>query len=255
MDKKIVCVIPAYNEVTTIRDVVERALRYAKHVIVVDDGSTDNTAQALDSLPVTLLQNPSNLGKAASLWRGFHAAMDAEACALVTLDGDGQHFPEDIPRLVSMAKQFPDYLIIGARNRRWERGTFWRILANRIADFWISWAAGYPIDDTQSGYRVYPSRLLQETRVRHGKAQGFVFESEVLIEGARAGFYSIPVRIESAPRNISRPSHFRPVLDIMRLTRMVAWKLLSRGMYPAGLYWSLWGRNTAATVKASAAHR
>lgn len=240
-------VIPVHNEGMTIRDVAQRALRHASQVFVVDDGSTDDTAQALHGLQVVLLRNPSNLGKAASLWRGFHAAMDAGARAIVTLDGDGQHLPEDIPRLVSMAREFPGFLIIGARKRRWSRRTFWRLFANCVADFWVSWAAGYPIADSQSGYRVYPSRLLQETQAKHAKAQGFVFESEVLIEGARAGFYSIPVSIDSPPRDTALSSHFRPVLDVLRLTRMVAWKLLSRGMYPMGLYRSLFSRSKGLT--------
>ncbi len=241
-------VIPAYNEAATIREVVQGALRHAKQVWVVDDGSTDGTAQALDGLPINLIRNGSNKGKAASLWSACHAAMEAGAQACVSLDGDGQHSPGDIPRLVAAAEQHPDCLIIGARQRHWRRGPFWRLAANQLADFWVSWAAGYPIQDTQSGFRVYPTRLLQEASVKHDKTHSFVFESEVLIEGARLGFQSIPVPIESASRKASRPSHFRPVLDILRITRMVAWKLLSRGMYPVGLYRSLVETSRAADV-------
>ncbi len=247
-------VIPAYNEAATIREVVQGALRHAKQVWVVDDGSTDGTAQALDGLPINLIRNGSNQGKAASLWSAFHAAMEAGAQAFVTLDGDGQHSPGDIPRLVAAAQQHPDCLIIGARQRHWRRGPFWRLAANQLADFWVSWAAGYSIQDTQSGFRVYPTRLLQEARVKHDKTHSFVFESEVLIEGARVEFQSIPVPIESASRKASRPSHFRPVLDILRITWMVAWKLLSRGMYPVGLYRSLFSRSGGVTVKTSKAH-
>ena len=242
-------VIPAYNEGPTIREIVQGALNHVKDVLVVDDGSTDATSEALNGLPVTLLRNPSNMGKAASLWRGFEVARKAGANALVTLDGDGQHSPNDIPRLLAAAKEFPDYIIIGARHRRWRHGPFWRLMANGVADFWVSWAAGYSIADTQSGYRVYPSRLLQKAKVKHGRAQSFVFESEILIEGARLKYHSIPVPIESASREVLRPSYFRPVLDILRITRMVAWKLISRGMYPTGLYRSLLRRGVAAGFK------
>ena len=96
-----VAVIPVYNEVATARRVVERTLAQLARVIVVDDGSNDGTSAALDGLPVTLIRNPRNLGKAASLWRGIALALAEDAEAVVTLDGDGQHRPEDIPRLLA----------------------------------------------------------------------------------------------------------------------------------------------------------
>jgi glycosyltransferase involved in cell wall biosynthesis len=241
-------VIPAYNEAATIRDVARGAMQHVKQVFIVDDGSTDGTAQALEGLPVHLIQNPASMGKAASLYRAFHVAMESGAHACVTLDGDGQHSPADIPRLVAAAQDHPDLLVLGARRRQWRLGPFWRIVANRLADFWISWAAGYPIEDTQSGFRVYPSRLLQVATVKHDKAHGFVFESEILIEAARLGFYSVSLPVESVSLKTHRPSHFRPVLDVLRITRMVAWKLLSRGLFPVGLYRSLFGRSPAAGV-------
>ena len=235
-------VIPAYNEVATIRDVASRALRESTNVIVVDDGSTDGTAEALVGLPVAVLRNPANCGKAASLWRGFQQALDAGACGVVTLDGDGQHAPEDIPRLLAEAAAHPDYVIIGARRRDQRRATFWRYVANRVADFWISWAAGYPFDDSQSGFRVYPASLVSSVKIKHGNARSFVFESEILIEATRLGYRSLPVPIEALRRPGARHSYFRPVLDITRITCMVGWKLISRGMYPIGLYRSLFGR-------------
>ncbi len=232
-------VIPAHNEAPTIREVVLKARSYIHEVIVVDDGSTDETSKILERLPVTVLRNSHNLGKAFSLWRGFQHALDGGARAIVTLDGDGQHLPEDIPRLIAQWERTPNYLIIGARQRKGRQDFNLRVFANRMADFWISWAAGYYIADSQSGFRVYPSRLLQQTTCRHGKAQSFVFESEILIEAAKLGYQSLPLSIETAIRTASRASHFRPALDVIRITRMVAWKLLSRGMYPTGLYRSL----------------
>ena len=235
-------VIPAYNEVATIRDMASRALRQIKSVIVVDDGSTDGTAEALVGLPVEVLRNPTNWGKAASLWRGFQHALGAGASGVVTLDGDGQHSPEDIPRLLAEAAFYPDHVIIGARRRDQRRAAFWRYVANRVADFWISWAAGYSFADSQSGFRVYPASLLRSVKIKHGKVRSFVFESEILIEVARSGHRSLPVPVEALPRPGARPSYFRPLLDIARITCMVGWKLISRGMYPIGLYRSLFGQ-------------
>jgi len=237
-------VIPAYNEAATIRDVASRTIRQIKNVIVLDDGSTDGTAEALVGLPVSLLRNPTNCGKAASLWRGFQQALAAGASGVVTLDGDGQHAPEDIPRLLAEAALHPDHVIIGARRRDQRRAAFRRYVANRVADFWISWAAGYAIADSQSGFRVYPASLLSRLKIQHGKARSFVFESEILIEATRSGHRSLAVPVEALRRPGARPSYFRPVLDIARITCMVGWELISRGMYPLGLYRSLFGQTS-----------
>ncbi len=242
-------VIPAYNEAATIRDVASRAVRQIENVIVVDDGSTDGTAEALVGLPVVLLRNPTNCGKAASLWRGFQQALAAGASGVVTLDGDGQHAPEDIPRLLTEAAFNPEHVIIGARRRDQRRAVFWRYVANRVADFWISWAAGYSFADSQSGFRVYPAALLRGVKIAHGNDRSFVFESEILIEAMRSGYQSLTVPIEALRRPGARPSYFRPVLDIVRITRMVGGKLLSRGMYLSGLYRSLFGQTSCLSTE------
>jgi glycosyltransferase involved in cell wall biosynthesis len=227
-------VIPAYNEAATIRGLVERALRQTPNVIVVDDGSVDGTGEQLAGLPVRLLRNDRNEGKAAALWRGAQAALELGAEAVVTLDGDGQHAPEDIPRLVAAAH--PQAIVVGAR--QFDPATIprGRLISNRVAAFWLSWACGQRLADSQSGYRVYPSALFRRLRVPHYRARSFVFESEILIEAARLGYTCVMVPIAAVYGIAARRSHFRPVLDIVRITRMVAWKLLSRGLYPQGFY-------------------
>ena len=117
-----IAVIPAYNEEEGIRDLVLQVQRHVDRVIVVDDGSEDSTAACLQDVDVTLLRNTGNMGKGASLQRGFMAALEYEAHVVVTLDADGQHRPEDIPLLLSMARAFPNRIIIGARTRNRRSG-------------------------------------------------------------------------------------------------------------------------------------
>jgi glycosyltransferase involved in cell wall biosynthesis len=232
-------VIPALNEAATIRDVVSRALRRIDRVIVVDDGSQDGTARALHGLPAVILRNEYTCGKAASLRRGIAYALDEGVAAVMTLDGDGQHAPEDIPRLIAAHRQNPGMIVIGTRLHDPRKIPRPRYLANRFANFWIAWAAGYPLNDSQSGFRLYPAHVLESLHVVHNRSRGFVFESEILIDAARCGVRSVSVTIPAVYRTDARPSHFRPVLDILLITRMVAWKLVSRGLYLSGLIRSL----------------
>jgi glycosyltransferase involved in cell wall biosynthesis len=221
-------VIPAYNEARTIRDVARRAAAQLPLVIVVDDGSTDGTAAMVEGLPVVLLRNDANLGKAGSLHRGAHEAIRSGAQLVVTLDGDGQHAPEDIPLLLEAHRASPGHIIIGARLHQRHRIPAPRYWANRVANFWIALAAGHPIADSQSGFRIYPAWIFNEARVCYDRAHSFVFESEVLIEAARLGINSacVPVGVTYSDR--ARTSHFRPVLDIARIVRMVAWRLITQ---------------------------
>ncbi len=237
--EEVVVLIPAFNEAATIRDLVTRALKFIPKVVVVDDGSSDGTAAQLNGLPVEVLKNERNLGKAASLWKGFEYAFGLGARWVVTLDGDGQHRPEDIRRLLNAAQRFPEDIIVGARLHDKHNFPARRYRANQFARFWISWAAGYPIADTQSGFRVYPAALFARLKRSDVAWNGFVFESEVLIAAAGKKIGSIAVPIPGIYPQGARASHFRPVYDISRIVLMVAGRLLRRGMYPQGLWRSL----------------
>jgi len=229
-------VIPAYNETLTIVDVVTRALQQTQKVIVVDDGSTDDTLRKLDGLGAQVIPHSQNMGKAQSLWDGMQAALSLGVDAVITLDGDGQHCPEDIPRFLESAKANPQNIIIGARLADKSEIPAKRYYANKVANFWIAWAAGYPITDSQSGFRLYPSALLRQLIISTARDKSFVFESEVIIKAAQLGFKSNALKIAAIYNENARPSHFRSVMDIVLITRMVAWSLFTRGMYLPGLY-------------------
>jgi glycosyltransferase involved in cell wall biosynthesis len=218
-------VIPAYNEVATIRDVAARALQHVGTVIVVDDGSTDGTAAALRGLPITLVTHTTNRGKSASLRSGLAQAVRSGADAAITLDGDGQHRPEDVPKMVEAYLRDTGSIVIGARLHEKKRIPRARYLANRFANFWVTRAAGRAYPDTQSGFRIYPANFLRLILGANHSTR-FVFETETLIDAARLGFQSVAVPIAAIYDAGARPSHFRPILDVLLITRMVAGKIV-----------------------------
>lgn len=232
-------VIPAFNEATTIARVASAACATGLPVIVVDDGSTDGMADRLRDLPVTVLRHPINQGKGASLWDGMQRAIADGARAVISMDGDGQHNADDLPLLIAAARNHPQRLIIAARVRQRHQMPRLRRFGNAMADFWISWAAGWPITDTQSGFRLYPASVIRHLEKTDRLAPGFVFESEVLIEAARAGAAPLAVPIDAIYHPEARASHYRPLMDTLLIIRMVAGKLLARGFYLRGLWRSL----------------
>lgn len=240
-DNNFAIVIPAYNEEATIYDVVQAALEQSDKVIVIDDASIDKTIDKIEGLPVTLIKHELNKGKAAALWDGFMAAIDLGAEAIITIDGDGQHAPNDIPLLLKKANEFPKDIIIGARLADKSAIPAKRYYANKIANFWIAWAAGYPIADSQSGFRLYPRALFKDLEI--SVEHGFVFESEILIRAAQLGIYSHPVKIPAVYKVGARPSHFRGVQDITLITKMVWKSLYTRRFFLSGLYRSLFSSN------------
>lgn len=232
-------VIPAFNEARTIAQVIDSALAQCEHVIVVDDASQDETAELAAKTPVILIRHAVNRGKAAALMSGIEKARALELECVVTIDGDGQHDVRFVEKFFAAFAKNPRALIIGARMLNRNQAPAIRLFANRFGDFWIGWAAGRAIADTQCGFRLYPLALFDEVHRSLDHSQGFVFESEVLIETCRHSYDVISVPIASCYPSDRRKSHFRPVLDIFRITKMVAVKLLKWGLYPQGLVRSL----------------
>jgi glycosyltransferase involved in cell wall biosynthesis len=225
---RIAVVIPAFNEESTLREVVESTLNHISKIVVVNDGSFDNTSEQLKDLPVEVLINSKNEGKGFSLWRGFNHLLENKAYdSILTLDGDGQHAAEDIQSLIKEFYSYPNELIVGLREGRESSAPPIRFFANQFANFWISWAAGKRVPDSQCGFRIYPSELLRKLQQRSNKYKGFVFESEVIIDASKLGFGIRPASVRTIYKEGRRKSHFRPIVDSTRITLMVAKKLFS----------------------------
>ena len=209
-------VIPCLNEERAIGALLQAVLAHCSEVIVIDDGSTDRTAEIVAALPVTLIRHRERRGKGEALRAGFREALKRGASGVLTMDGDGQHDPADIPRLLDAARQFPDALIVGARMLGRERQPNARRRANDFADWGISWGCGRPVADTQSGQRWYPHAAVELVDL---PAQDFVFEAAILIAASRdldMPVVSIPITCRYD--DSARRSHFRPVRDVARIT-------------------------------------
>lgn len=236
-------VIPAFNEARTIAAVIAGALAQdPDRVIVVDDGSSDDTAARVQQAPdsrLELICHPTNLGKGFALATGIARALQAGAARIITLDADGQHSCSDIPRLEQAATLAPTALVIAARTHNREQAPPLRRFANETADFWISWACGQRIEDTQSGFRLYPAEVLAQLDLRPRLGQGFAAETALLIDAVNAGAAVRCVPIATRYSADARASHYRPWRDTWSIIRLVGSRLLRRGMYPSGLLRSL----------------
>lgn len=207
----IAILIPAYNEAKTILNVITPLLNTTPHIIVVDDGSSDNTANILSNLKITLLKHASNQGKGASLQTGFAYLAGKKLRGVITLDADGQHNPQDILTFISALKQHPTHLIIGSRQDRQIKAPKYRYYANQMADFLISKVMHQPIVDSQSGFRFYPYSLInQNIQSRYKK---FGYEIILLIMAKKNQINITHVHIETRYPKHSRKSYFSPVQD------------------------------------------
>lgn len=216
-DRGICVVIPAYNNAGTLCDVVRRTLSYCRDVIVVNDGSTDSTASILQSIEgietVTLKQNQ---GKGAALKFGLLRAGELGFAYAITLDADGQHYPEDIPAMLQANQDHPDAIIVGCRKFGDAQRSPGSKFANSFSNFWFMVQTLRRLPDTQSGYRLYPLRKLYGLRLLTSRYEA---ELELLVFAAWRGTRIAVVQVEVyyPPAN-ERVSHFRPGQDFARIS-------------------------------------
>ena len=210
---RILALIPAHNEAARIAPVVMAAVAMLP-VLVVDDGSTDDTAGRSRDAGATVISQRPNQGKGAALRAGFRWAIEHGFDAVVTLDGDGQHDPTEIGRFVSAYEAGRPDLVIGARNFR--RMPPLRRLANGAGTLLFSWAVGRHIADNQSGYRLV-SRRLAETMLESTET-GFGFEVEMIAACVRAGWPIVDVPVRTL--YLGGPSHIRPIAHTREFLRL-----------------------------------
>jgi glycosyltransferase involved in cell wall biosynthesis/3-hydroxymyristoyl/3-hydroxydecanoyl-(acyl carrier protein) dehydratase len=253
--KEYVAVIPVYNNVATVADVVERTRRHVKDVIVVDDGSTDGTTRVLATLnDIEVTGYRDNRGKGHALRTGLAAAMERGFRYAITIDADGQHFPEDIPLFIAQAAETPGALVIGARNLAQDNMPGRNTFANRFSNFWFRLETGRRMDDTQSGFRLWPLDALRGMRWVTGRYE-FELESAVRLSWRGVKVVNIPVRVFYAPEG-ERVSHFKPGRDFARISLLNSVLVLVAllWVYPVKFVrWLSW-RNVREFVRTNITH-
>ncbi|MBI4846126.1 MAG: glycosyltransferase family 2 protein [Candidatus Omnitrophica bacterium] len=218
------CVLlPAYNEEKAIALIISRIKAILFDIIVVDDGSTDNTFKEAESAQAVVIRHEKNLGKGQALRTGFRYIVDKKFDGVLVMDADGQHSPDEIHKFMEYAGRSSAGIIIG--NRMLDpKGMPWiRKITNIYTSYAVSKIIGYKIPDTQCGFRLIKAQVLEKITFSTGK---YDTESEMLIEAARKGF-----KIESIPVKTIYDNHksrIHPIIDAVRFWRLILKSMLKK---------------------------
>lgn len=213
---KIAVLVPTYNNGGTLASVLSDLLLVTDQIIVINDGSSDNTSEILKGFLVTVISYEKNQGKGFAIRTGFKKAIELGFDYVITIDSDGQHFANDIPQFIDALPAHPNAIIIGARNMEQSSVPGKSSFGNRFSNFWFWFETGKKMPDTQSGFRLYPIKTLKPTTFVTRK---YEFEIEVLVRAAWSGVEvtSVPVKVFYADKSV-RISHFRPFTDFARIS-------------------------------------
>ncbi|HVU07880.1 MAG TPA: DUF2062 domain-containing protein [Verrucomicrobiae bacterium] len=218
-------IIPCFNHPTTIAAVAKAAREFCP-VFIVDDGSSPPVPELPGCVMIRLEKNH---GKGAALRAGFQRAIENGFTHAITLDADGQHFAEDLPKFLVAAETQPDALVVGIRNLR-EAGAIWhRQISNGISNFWFRVETGIRLRDTQCGFRCYPLELTRKLKTRSGR---YAFELEFMVRAAWVGAPVVSVPVKCVYIDGIRNSHFRPVVDFARIAKMNVGLVLQSWIVP-----------------------
>lgn len=214
-EKKICVLIPTYNNEKTLKRVIDGVLDYTENIIVINDGSTDSTLQILEKYSITVINLSENKGKGNALKLGFRKAKESGYNYAITIDSDGQHYPDDIPVFVeNLLNENEDVLLIGNRNMSQDGIPKKSSFGNRFSNFWFWFETGIKLEDTQSGYRLYPLHKIPKKYF----TPKFEFEIEIIVRTAwrHVPVKNVPIKVLYDPAE--RVSHFRPFKDFTRIS-------------------------------------
>ena len=209
--------IPTYNNVGTLAQVIEEVKTYASHILVVNDGSTDGTLALLENIEgIEYLSYPENIGKGMALRKGFKKALELGFTHAITIDSDGQHKASDLPNFYKAIQEDPNALFIGSRNMKQSNVPGSSNFGNNFSNFWFKFETGIDAPDTQSGFRSYPIHLFKNMKFFTTK---YELEIEVIV---RSAWKDIPIKFVPIdvyyPPAGERITHFRKIPDFTRIS-------------------------------------
>ena len=225
MTERVMVLIPAYNAAKSVGDVIRASKEILPDVVVINDGSRDDTAAVARAAGAEVVEHPQNRGKGAALKTGFAYAVKNGYDVVVTLDADGQHLPREIPKFLKSREETKADLIIGGRSHLFGEMLPRRRLANRFSAWSIAKASKTGITDSQSGFRLYSANLLRNVRLH---TDGFDLESEVIVRAGVGGFKVLTIPIDLGFVDGLSTSHYKPLKDTLR----IAWTVTR-----ARLFW------------------
>ena len=217
LEKKCCVLIPTYNNGLALKKVLDEVIKVTHQVLIINDGSTDNTPLILSEYKnIHIHTKPKNEGKGMALRDGFKLACELGYDFAISMDSDGQHYATDLKQFIHQLPEHANAIIIGARNLDQNGVPKKSNFGNRFSNFWFKVETGISLADTQSGYRLYPIRKLNDFFWITPK---YEFEIEVIVRAAWAGMevFCIPIEVYYPPQQ-ERISHFRPFQDFTRIS-------------------------------------
>jgi glycosyltransferase involved in cell wall biosynthesis len=216
MTPRFAVTIPAYQAGPSVGEVVRGSLALADEVLVIDDGSTDDTAEAARRAGARVISQPENRGKGAALALAFRDLFPRGFEVVVTVDADGQHLPSEIPKLFAVEPGAD--MVLGIRDHLFAQMSRVRRASNRLSSRIISAVAGIDLPDIQTGFRAYSRRLIETVGFPETR---FEAESAVVVRAGRNGFKVVTVPVKLGFADGRTTSHYRPLVDSLRIARAV----------------------------------
>lgn len=210
-------ILSTYNNASQISEVICNINKFCNDIVVINDGSNDNTLDVLSKIKnIKLISYSKNKGKGYALKKGFEYALELGFEYAITMDADGQHYAESLIAFLEKIIDNPNAIIIGARKLKQYNKPGKSSFANKFSNFWFKIETGLEIPDTQSGFRVYPLRKIKELKLFTNR---YEFELEVLVKAAWKGISItyLPIKVYYPPIELST-SHFRPFKDFFRIS-------------------------------------